>query len=1186
MANSDKELLIRISADDKNVVGAFRRLKTSVVDLKKDLATATAEVAGLVKEANLGKVQVLDEAQAKAQAAARNLHLARKEIVDLVSAANQGKTRLLDEAQTKADGLKAKMAEARRELEYFRRQADIGGAKGLKAFDADIARTIKRFGQLNAQLVEQQGKITALTSSDAISLTKSTTALTKAKQRADGLRVGLQNAREEVSRINATAATELPQFVGKLERSKNAARLLKTELTQQSEQLEISRRRLAAMGVASVNLNRDLRALAATAKTLPAGVGLTPGRPAPGPEAAARAAVSRPAAAPAVVALPDARPAAQATDAIAKSAERARGGLLGMANEFQIILKYALAYKAVNVFTEAIAAIPELTDQYANLRGRLALVTAGHEGLGLAMADVQRIALATGADVNATGSLYQRLMTNSRQLGLTQQQVARVTDTVNKSYLISGASAQEAAGSVRQLQQSLASGVLRGDEFNSVMENAPRLQQALADALGVTAGEMRAMAKEGKLSADVVVKALLEMGDQIDAEAARMPLTMGRAMQNLSTKFEYFLGNLDQTLHLSELVTQSIGFLADHIDELARVVITLAAGGFGLMIAKLGLMTAARIREIAALRANIIAENELAASRARANLALGLGTAGLAASTAAMAGATGAALGLGRAVAFMGGPLGIVATLLTAGAALWATWGVKAEEAGKKGETAAERLKKAAEAQKTAAPSPADDLDTERRRIADLRAQQAGLGLNANAQGFAVLPKNATAEDTKRLTDWYKLQGQIVTATRELDRLEQEFASKGIKASTQLFIEAGQTQADALQAKLRDIRDRFEAEKGKLNIADPNYQASLKALERSLKEQLRAASGAKTPIQEATDAIKDQIEGYKELAKVAREAWQKSLDEEKNYLAEAKRLRAQANAQPVDISTPQGQAEANQSLLIERQKLERFVSTPGTSYEDIKAQADAVRELTRAVLDGAKAKDVLKETDLAQARGAEQAAAQTKASQQGIKDQWDAAAQTVKDLKAALESLATGAPITIQGDQAKAVLAEIMAGLDALKDKTVTVKVVPLGPNGEVLQNLSGADLPKSSRGVSGSYAEGGAVSGPGGPTEDRILARLSAGEHVLTAAEVRAAGGQAAVYRLRAALLNGLLPRFAAGGPVLAQAAAVQPAAGRDIPDLGRIEWSVGGSSYPVYAGFGTADDLRRAARKFGSRK
>jgi tape measure domain-containing protein len=985
-----------------------------------------------------------------------------------------------------------------------------------------------------------------------------------------------KNTMLEVARIGATAATALPQYVGKLEQAKNVARGFKTELTQQSEQLEIARRRLAAMGIASVNLNRDLRALAATAKTLPAGVGLTPGRPAPGPEAAARSAVSRAGPAPAVAVLPDARPAAQATDAIAKSAERARGGLLGMANEFQLILKYALAYKAVNVFTEAIASIPELTDQYANLRGRLALVTAGNEGLGVAMEDVRRIALATGADVNATGSLYQRLMTNSRQLGLSQQQVARVTDTVNKSYLISGASAQEAAGSVRQFQQSLASGVLRGDEFNSVMENAPRLQQALADALGVTAGEMRAMAKEGKLSADVVVKALLEMGDQIDAEAARMPLTMGRAMQNLSTKFEYFLGNLDQTLHVSEGVTASIGFLADHIDDLARVVITLAAGGFGLMIAKLGLMTAARIREIAALRASIIAENELAASRARANLALGLGTAGLAASTTAMAGATGAALGLGRVVAFMGGPLGIVAALLTAGAALWATWGVKAEEAGKKGETAAERLKKAAEAQKTAAPSPADDLDTERRRIADLRAQQAGLGLNTNAQGFAVLPKNATAEDTKRLTDWYKLQGQIVTATRELDRLEREFASKGIKASTQSFIEEGQTQADALQAKMREIRDRFEAEKGKLNIADPNYQASLKALERSLKEQLRAATGAKTPVQDATEAIKDQVTAYESLEKAAREAWHESLKSEKEYRDEARKLRARAAAEAVDTSTPAGQASANFDLTVERMKLDRLVSTPGTSYEDIKAQAEAVRDLTRAVLDGAKAKDVLKETDLAQARGAEQAAAQTKASQQGIKDQWDAAAQTVKDLKGALESLAQGTPINLQGDQAKAVLAEVMAGLDALKDKTITVNVVPLGPNGELLQNLSGqAAVP--------GRAEGGPISGPGGPTEDRILARLSDGEHVLTAAEVRAAGGHAAVYRLRAAMLSGLLPRFAAGGPVLSSVAA--GATRPEFPHLGQIDFGLDGARYPVFAGPDTAEDLRRAARKVGRR-
>lgn len=1119
MANSDKELLIRISADDKNVVGAFRRLKTSVVDLKKDLADATAEVASLVKEANVGKLRLLDEAQRAAGQAAQRLE------------------------------------EARRQLEYFRRQAEIGGAAGIKAFGRDIDKA--------KEAVSRAGR-------------------------------ELQKHNAEVSRIGATAATALPQYVGKLEQAKNVARGFRQELNHEAIGLELARRNMASFGVASVNLNRDLRALSATAKTLPAGVGLTPGRAAPGPESSARAAVSRPPGASGVVALPDARPAAQATDAIAKSAEKARGGLLGMANEFQLILKYALAYKAVNVFTEAIASIPELTDQYANLRGRLALVTAGHEGLGLAMTDVQRIALATGADVNATGSLYQRLMTNSRQLGLTQQQVARVTDTVNKSYLISGASAQEAAGSVRQLQQSLASGVLRGDEFNSVMENAPRLQQALADALGVTAGEMRAMAKEGKLSADVVVKALLEMGDRIDAEAARMPLTMGRAMQNLSTKFEYFLGNLDQTLHLSDLVTQSIGFLANHIDELARVVITLAAGGISLMIAKTALMTVARVKEIGAISAQIAAENRLAMARVSSTAALGLGNTALAARTGLMAGTTASTITLGRAIGFMGGPLVALATLLISGAALWATWGVKAEEAGKKGETAAERLKKAAEAQKQQQqqPSIADDLGTERRRVSDQRAElsakQSALGLNLNDQGFAILPKNATAEDTKRLTDWYKLQGRIVTATRELDRLEQEFASKGIKASTQSFIEAGQTQSDALQAKLREIRDRFEAEKGKLNIADPNYQASLKALERSLKEQLRAASGAKTPIQEATDAIKDQVTAYESLEKAAREAWHESLKSEKEYRDEARKLRARAAAEAVDTSTPAGLASANFDLTVERMKLDRLVSTPGTSYEDIKAQAEAVRELTRAVLDGAKAKDVLKETDLAQARGAEQAAAQTKASQQGIKDQWDAAAQTVKDLKDALESLAQGTPINIQGDQAKAVLAEVMAGLDALKDKTITVKVVPLGPNGEVLQNLSGADLPKPSRGASRNYAEGGAVSGPGGPTEDRILARLSDGEHVFTAAEVRAAGGHAAVYRLRAALLSGLLPRFAAGGPV-GVGAGLQSASAPPR-DYGRFTLAFQGADYEFMGSERVVNDLMEAlsmdALKRGSKK
>lgn len=189
-----------------------------------------------------------------------------------------------------------------------------------------------------------------------------------------------------------------------------------------------------------------------------------------------------------------------------------------------------------------------LADASKQLRAQLTLATQEYGSFAQANKDVQRIAETTRTGLSETANLYAVFQRNAKELGISQAQAARATETVNKTFQISGASAAEAAGGLRQFLQALQSGQLRGEEFNSVMENAPRLARLLADSLGVTIGELRALAKEGQITGDKLVAALTDrkFTDAIDAEFRELPVTFDQAMTQIHNAAVITFGAFDQ----------------------------------------------------------------------------------------------------------------------------------------------------------------------------------------------------------------------------------------------------------------------------------------------------------------------------------------------------------------------------------------------------------------------------------------------------------------------------------------------------------------------------------------------------------------------------------------------------------------------------------------------------------------
>lgn len=254
-----------------------------------------------------------------------------------------------------------------------------------------------------------------------------------------------------------------------------------------------------------------------------------------------------------------------------------------------------------SVASVGLGTLKNYADGYTEVKNKLALVESASFSSQRGLQSLFDISLKTNQSLEATSSIYQRFAQNAQALGINQARVASLTETVSKAVAISGASAASAQAALMQFGQSLASGVFRGQEFNSVMEQTPGLAQAMAKGLGVSIGELRNMANAGKLTTDVIIPALERVKGSVDEKFNTRVVTIGMAFENLRTSTTKWIGELDQATGTSQGFATVISGMADHL-----TVATSALGGFAavLIINKLRAFIAAG-NEQAALAINV-----------------------------------------------------------------------------------------------------------------------------------------------------------------------------------------------------------------------------------------------------------------------------------------------------------------------------------------------------------------------------------------------------------------------------------------------------------------------------------------------------------------------------------------------------------------------------------------------------
>ena len=346
------------------------------------------------------------------------------------------------------------------------------------------------------------------------------------------------------------------------------------------------------------------------------------------------------------------------------------------------------------------AAISKM-DAYTGMQNRLKLVTESQEQLNLAMSDTFVIAQKSYQSWDSVIQVYQRFSDNAKTLKIDMAKTAELTETVSKAVAISGASTQAAEAALTQFGQALASGTLRGEELNSILEQTPALAKAIAQGMGITVGQLRSVAAEGKITGEVLVDALTKSKGSVDELFAKTDITIGQSLTLLNNEITKFVGGAGQASGAASLMAGSIKILGENLGTVANIavlggiayltkaIITQTTSIYGSVAASAAQRAAtiaqqqasiaaatATLNEAKAHLANVQATNAetqskygATAAAVRYKVASDAVTQALLAQAAAQGAVNGAATIGSRALALVGGPIGAITLGVTALAA-------------------------------------------------------------------------------------------------------------------------------------------------------------------------------------------------------------------------------------------------------------------------------------------------------------------------------------------------------------------------------------------------------------------------------------------------------------------------------------------------------------------------------------
>lgn len=207
-------------------------------------------------------------------------------------------------------------------------------------------------------------------------------------------------------------------------------------------------------------------------------------------------------------------------------------------------------------------------DNMSQLNSRIERLTGSAASASQTMRTLMNISSATGGSLQDTQKLWESLSTALKDTGATNGQVLQLTETLQKIGRIGGSSTEEMSNALRQFGQSISSGMVRAEEFNSMLEQMPELVRQIATGMGVGVGELRQMMLEGKLTAEDALNAIQKQTGSINAEFEKLPRTLSQANTALTNSFLSMIDSVNQATGASTGLVAVIDSMTAALDRL------------------------------------------------------------------------------------------------------------------------------------------------------------------------------------------------------------------------------------------------------------------------------------------------------------------------------------------------------------------------------------------------------------------------------------------------------------------------------------------------------------------------------------------------------------------------------------------------------------------------------------------
>ena len=218
----------------------------------------------------------------------------------------------------------------------------------------------------------------------------------------------------------------------------------------------------------------------------------------------------------------------------------------------------------------------EVADNMTQLQARIARLSTDAKTANETFSSLANIASTTGASLSDTTKLWETLTSSLKEAGATNAQVLNLTDTLQKIGRIGGSSTEEMANALRQFGQSIASGTIRAEEFNSILEQMPELARQIAAGLGISMGELRARMLDGKLTAEDALNAIQDRTSVVNAEFAKLPRSISQATGSLETSFAKMIASINDATGASSAFVSVIDSITSAINRLTGQTVSAA----------------------------------------------------------------------------------------------------------------------------------------------------------------------------------------------------------------------------------------------------------------------------------------------------------------------------------------------------------------------------------------------------------------------------------------------------------------------------------------------------------------------------------------------------------------------------------------------------------------------------------